>query len=129
MGIERVAAAAIVSAICAMVVRRRCPEIGVVLALGAGALLLLGCSGALEGLAAFWARLAALSGVAAGVIEPVAKVTGVALITRLAADFCRDAQEQALAGTVELAGAALALAAALPLFSGVLDLLDKLLGE
>ena len=48
-------------------------------------------------------------------------------VLHLAAAFCRDAQEGALAAAVELAGTALALAAALPLMSAVLELLTQLL--
>ena len=55
------------------------------------------------------------------------KTLGIGVVTRIAADFCRDAREGALAGVVELAGTVLALAAVLPLMSAVLELLTQLL--
>ena len=52
---------------------------------------------------------------------------GIAIVTRLASDFCKDAKEGGLASAVELGGTALALAAALPLMTAVLDVLARLL--
>ena len=72
-------------------------------------------------------KLAQAGGLSAGLVEPVLKVTGIAIVTRLAADFCRDAKEGALSSAVETAGTALALAAVLPLMNAVLDMLAQLL--
>ena len=60
-------------------------------------------------------------------VEPVIKTAGIAIVTRLAADFCKDAKEGGLASAVELAGTALSLAAVLPLMGAVLDVLSGLL--
>jgi len=125
--IMRVAAAAIIAAVCAMVVRKQVPEIGLLLATCAGVLILLYCSGAVKGAITLMERLAETGGMSAAVLEPVMKVTGIAIITRLAADLCRDAKEGALASAVETAGSAIALLTVLPLMSAVLELLTNLL--
>lgn len=125
--ILKVAAAAIVAAVCAVVVRKQAPEIGLLLAICAGALFLLYCSGSLRSIMDFMDKLAETGGLSAGIVAPVIKVTGIAVITRLAADFCRDAQEGALAGAVEIAGSALAMLAVLPLMSAVLEMLTELM--
>lgn len=75
----------------------------------------------------FLAELTAVAGVSDAILEPVVKTCGIGLVTRLASDFCKDAQEGMLASAVELAGTALALAAVLPLFTAVLELLTGLL--
>ena len=85
------------------------------------------CSGALTAVVELADKLAQTGGLSAQVVEPVMKTAGIAIVTRLTADFCKDAQEGGLASAVELAGTALALAAALPLVSMVLDLLVQLL--
>lgn len=126
-GALSVAAAAILAAVCALVVGKQAPEVAILLAICAGALILLYCSGALETVTAFLDRLAELGGLSPQVLSPMLKAVGIGLVTRLAADFCRDAKESALAGVVELAGTVLALAAVLPLMSAVLDLLAQLL--
>lgn len=123
----KIAAVAVAAAVCAAVVRRQAPELGLALSLCAGAVVLLFCGGALEAAAAAMDKLVEAGGLSAQVVEPVLKTTGIAIITRLAADFCRDAQEGGLASAVELAGTALALAAVLPLMSAVVDLLTGLI--
>lgn len=123
----KVAAAAIIAAVLAVVLRRQVPEAALLLAVCAGVLILIDCSQALRGIVGFMERLAELGGLSPAVLAPVVKVTGIALVTRLSAEFCKDAGEGALSAAVETAGSALALAAALPLISAVLDLLSELL--
>lgn len=125
--IVKIAAAAIAAAVCAAVVRKQEPELGLVLAVCAGALILLYCSGALRAAVELMDKLLETGGLSAQVVEPVMKTAGIAIVTRLSADFCRDAKEGGLATAVELAGTALALAAVLPLMSAVVELLAGLL--
>ena len=126
-GVVKIAAAAVAAALCAVVVRRQSPEIALVLGIGACALIVLSCSGALESAVELADKLAQTGGLSAQVVEPVLKTAGIAIVTRLAADFCKDAKEGGLASAVELGGTALALAAALPLMTAVLDVLTQLL--
>ena len=123
----KVAAAAIAAAICAVVVRKQAPELALVLTVCAGAVILLYCSGALTAAMELMDKLVEAGGLSAQVVEPVIKTAGIAIVTRLAADFCRDAQEGGLASAVELAGTALALVTVLPLMSAVVDLLTGLI--
>lgn len=125
--IIKVAAAAVAAAVCAVVVRKQAPELGLVLAACAGAVILLYCSGALRAAVELMDKLAQAGGLSAQVVEPVMKTAGIAIVTRLAADFCRDAKEGGLASAVELAGTALALATVLPLMSAVIDVLTGLI--
>lgn len=126
-GVVKIAAAAVAAALCAVVVRRQSPEIALALGIGACALIVLSCSGALESAVELTDKLAQIGGLSAQVVEPVLKTAGIAIVTRLAADFCKDAKEGGLASAVELGGTALALAAALPLMTAVLDVLARLL--
>ncbi len=126
-GVVKIAAAAVAAAMCAVVVRRQSPEIALALGIGACVLIVLSCSGALESAVELADKLAQTGGLSAQVVEPVMKTAGIAIVTRLAADFCKDAKEGGLASAVELGGTALALAAALPLMTAVLDVLAQLL--
>lgn len=125
--IVKIAAAAIAAAICAAVVRKQEPELGLVLAVCASALILLYCSGALRAVVELMDKLLETGGLSEQVVEPVMKTAGIAIVARLSADFCRDAKESGLASAVEIAGTALALAAVLPLMSAVVELLTGLL--
>lgn len=123
----KVAAAGIIAAVCAMVVRKQAPELAILLTICAGALILLYCSGAMAVVTEFFDDLVEAGGLTSGVVAPVVKVTGIAIVARLSADFCRDAKEGGLATAVEMAGSVLALLTIVPLMSGVLDLLKELL--
>ena len=125
--IVKVAAAAIVAAVCAVVVRKQAPEIGLLLAACAGVLILLYCSGALKKAVEMMDRLVETGGLSPAVLKPIIKVTGIAIVVRLAADLCRDAKEGALASAVEMAGSVIALLTVMPLISAVLELLVGLL--
>lgn len=125
--IIKVAAAAVAAAVCAVVVRKQAPELGLVLAACAGAVLLLYCSGALRSVVELMDKLMEAGGISPQVVGPVVKTAGIAIVTRLSADFCRDAKEGGLASAVELAGTALALVAVLPLMTAVVDTLTGLI--
>ena len=125
--IIKVAAAAVAAALCAVVVRKQSPEIALALGAGACALILLSCSGALVAAVELLDKLTETGGLSAQVVEPVVKTAGIAIVTRLSADFCRDAKEGGLASAVELAGTALALLVVLPLISAVVDVLTELI--
>ena len=123
----KIAAAAIAAAVCAVVVRRQAPELALTLTICGGAVILLYCSGALSAAMELMDKLMETGGLSRQVVEPVVKTAGIAIVTRLAADFCRDAKEGGLASAVELAGTALALVTVLPLMSAVVDLLTGLI--
>lgn len=121
------AAVAIVTAICAVVVKKQVPEVGLVLALCAGAIIL---SFALDSMSSVTGLMEALSdsaGLSPAVLSPVVKTVGIAIITRISAEVCRDAKEGGLAAFVETAGAALALVVCVPLMKSVLSMLERLL--
>ena len=70
------------------------------------------------------AEVASLSG---EILVPLLKTVAIAVIVRVFASLCRDACETAIATTVEIAGAAIALVLLLPLFNAVLELSVQLL--
>ena len=121
--ILRLAAIAVTAALCAAVVRKGAAELGLVLAVTAGAVLL---STSLDALSSVRALMDLLSDTA-GLSPPVVKTSGIAILTRLAAELCRDAGESGIAAFVETAGAACALCAAVPLLETVLTMVTGLL--
>ena len=72
-------------------------------------------------------RLTDLAGISRAVFGPVLKATAIGILTQIAAGFCRDAGEGALAGALELGGVLAILYVSLPFFSAVLDLLGTLM--
>ena len=125
--VVRLAAAAVAAALCAVVVKQHAREVGAVLALAAGALLLGAALGAIEGLPALADELGELIGLSPAVLAPVLKTVGIAILTRIAAELCRDAGEGGIAAAAETAGAAAAVLTALPLLRAVLSTITGLL--
>lgn len=125
--VVRLAAAAVAAALCAVVVKQHAREVGAVLALAAGALLLGAALGAIEEVRALADELGELIGLSPAVLAPVLKTVGIAILTRIAAELCRDAGEGGIAAAAETAGAAAAVLAAMPLLRAVLSTITGLL--
>ena len=123
----KIAAVAVAAALCAVVVRKSASELAAVLALAAGCIILSFSLGALESVRALMDTLADTAGLSPAVLAPVVKTVGIAILTRVAAELCRDAQESGIAAFVETAGAAAALFVALPLMETVLSMVTGLL--
>ena len=124
---EQAAAVAVTAAVCAAVVRRGAPEIALVLGLAAGTWVLLSVLGSLEAVASLMEALSQLAGLDRAVVEPVFKTVALSILTKLTSEVCRAAGEGGIAAAVETAGTVLALAVALPLVRGVLELMKEML--
>lgn len=123
----KVVAVAVTAAVCAVVVKQDAKGIGMVLGMAAGALVLGLSLGAVESVRALMDDLTVMAGLAPAIVDPVVKTVGIAILTRIAAEVCRDAGEGGLAAFTETAGAAMALLVTLPLLRSVLDTLTGLL--
>lgn len=124
--IVKIAAVGIIVAVCAMVIRKQAPELSVLLTICTVAVILIGCIGAMSAIRSYMDELSGIGGLTPTVVGPVIKVTGIAIISRFAADFCRDAKESAMASAVETAGSVIALIAVLPLMDCMLDLIGEM---
>ena len=125
--VVKIAVVAIIAALCAVVVKKQAPELGLVLGLLAGALILSFSIPALKNVKELMETLADTAGLSPAVLMPVVKTVGIAIVTKLAAEVCRDAKEGGIAAFVETAGAAGALLVCLPLMEAVLSMIGELL--
>ena len=125
--VGKMAALAVAAALCALVVRQSAREVGLVLSLAAGAIILTQALGAVEAIRSLIEELGDRAGLSPAVLDPVLKTVGIAVLTRVAAEVCRDAKESGIAAFVETAGAVMALYVALPLMRAVLDTVGELL--
>ncbi len=122
-----IAALAVAAALCALVVKREAGGAALVLGLAAGAVILGQVLGAAEAVRALVDELGERAGLSPAVLDPVIKTVGIAILTRISSEVCRDAGESGIAAAVETAGAVLALWIALPLLRAVLDTVTSLL--
>ncbi len=125
--IGKIAALAVTAALCAVVVRRQSPELGLVIGLTAGAVILAYSMTALTGIVEMMQTLADTAGLSPAILKPMVKTVGIGILTHLAAQVCRDAKETAIAAFVEMAGACAALLMCLPLMESVLAMVEQLL--
>lgn len=125
--IGKAAALAVAGALCALAVKKTAPEVGLVLSLAAGLAVLSLALGAAEGVRDLMDALAGTAGLSPAVLAPVIKTVGIAILTRITAEVCRDAGEGGIAAFAETAGAAMALSVAVPLLRAVLETVTGLL--
>ncbi len=123
----KAAAAAVTGSVIALLLRRQTPELSLLLALAAGILAVGFCIGVLGEIADVLRSLTEKSGVPAVLLLPVIKCVGIALLTQIASQLCRDAQQGAAAVFMELCGTLCALYTALPLVRSVYAVIEGLL--
>lgn len=124
---EKIAAAAVAAALCAVIVRKHAPEIALALILAAGSAILAFSIRAMTTVVDSLREFTEFGGISQTLITPVLKITGIAVVTRIAAEVCKDAKEGGLAGVVEVSGTVLALVNVVPLMTAVLSTMAGLM--
>ena len=111
----------------ALLIRRSNPEISLLVSIAAvcaalsAAVLLLKPLGELRQIAR------TMYGAGDAYILPVLKCGAAAIVSKLCADICREASQNAAASAIELVGTLCALGAAMPLLRSMLDTIGELL--
>lgn len=126
MEIVQIAGFSVAAAFAALTVRRVHPEMGLLLALCAGAILLLVAAGKLQGMVAVMVSLCQKAQLKDEYLGVLLKVIGVSYLGQFAAQVCRDAEEEGLAQKVELTGKILLLALASPIMISLMDMILEL---
>lgn len=123
----KAAVAAVAGALMGMLLKRELPELSLALGLAVcGGTVLLAME-LFSGLTEIIDMAEAMTGLSPAVLGPVMKCVGVGIVTKLAADLCRDAGQGAVSGAVELCGAACAMTMALPLIKSFLQMINDML--
>ena len=121
--VVQIAAVCLAAAILGAVLRQHSPETAAVLGLAVvGVLLLRGLAEVLDMLE----ELAAAGGLPEGLFTPLVKTLGIALVSRLGGEICRDAGQGAMAAVLDTAGAFGAVLVSLPLVRAAWELLRTL---
>ena len=117
------AAIGITAAVLGLLLKKSCPELALLLAAAACAAILAGIFETASGIVGFAENLAAESGLSGELVSPVLKCTGIAIVSKLSSDVCKDAGAGSAAGAIELAGAAAGIAVSIPLLRAVLNII------
>ena len=127
MTVVRAVLLAVAGALVCALIRVQRPEFRMAVSIAAGLVILVGSVDEISvGLEAI-RSLTGQSGLEADTAGMLIRATGIALIAEFGAQLCRDADESALAGRVELAGRAALLGLAAPLIAGLTGRLSALL--
>ena len=123
----KIAAGAVTAALCAAVLRKNSPEFALLVMLYAGVWVLIQVVLSMGQVIRIMTHLVNIAKLDTRVVEPVVKVVGISIITRITREVCRSAGDSGIAAIVETAGTVLALAATLPLAQAVVEMITGLL--
>ena len=122
----RAAAAAVIGSILALLLRKYTPELSLTVTILAG-VIIVWLAAAASRISDLLREIAEKGGIDAVYLSPVLKCIGIGMITHLAAQVCRDAQQGSIASAVELCGTLCALYISLPLIRSLLAIVEQLL--
>lgn len=125
--IIRAAAAAVVGSILALLLKKNTPELSLVVAIATGLAVMWMTVGMCSDITEALHKAMDISGSVSIYVTPVLKCVGIGLVTNLAGQVCKDAQQGTAASAVELCGVFCALYVAMPLVESVLSVVEKLL--
>lgn len=77
----------------------------------------------------FIAELEQIGGIDHTLVSSLLKVTGIGLVSEVAAQVCADAGNGSLGKAIKLLGSAVILWLSIPMFTMLIDLLQRILGE
>ena len=119
------AGAALVGVVLVLTLGRK--EMGLVLSSAVCAMIALAAAQYLEPVLDLLRRLEELGGLDGGMIAVLLKCVGIGLITEIAGMVCTDSGNASLAKALQLLGTAAVLCLAVPLFDGLLTLIQEIL--
>ncbi|NLG86168.1 MAG: stage III sporulation protein AD [Firmicutes bacterium] len=127
MEIVRVLGIALISALLIVLLRQEHEELALLLGLLVAALIFLFAVTRLESIVVILQSLAQHTGVSPQYLTLILKIIAIAYIAEFGSQICRDADLEALAGTVELAGRVIILLLSAPIIVTIFNLVLKLL--
>lgn len=123
----KIAAVCVPAALIAGALKKDSPAMAMLVALAAGCVVIFSALGAVAELTAFLREVADAANVSPTVLSVLMKAVGIAVISGMTAELCRDAGLSAAASACRFAGSASALYVAMPLMRGVLRMIRELL--
>ena len=127
-GYIKAIAAALITAVLCLILAKQGKDLAVVLTILACVMILTAAMGYLENLIRFLEQLVDTVGLEGDHFQILLKVVGIGLTGEMAAMICADAGNAALGKTLQLLGTVLILCLSLPLFQGLLELIEGILG-
>lgn len=124
MDIFKIVGLGIISAVLCVFIKNTRPEFSVVISLAAAIILLFYILPFLKQVFSALSSISELIGIDSAYTTPVFKVIGIAYITQIGGDLCKDAGETAIATKIELAGKIAIVAIALPIAYKMISIIN-----
>ena len=126
--IAKVTVICVVVALTALLLERDTPELGLLLTLGAIAVVMGFALSYYRDIREMLDTLLGQAGLDGELFLPILKIIAISMVTKLGGDVCRDSGQKALGAVIDLAGTFCSLLAAEPLLRAALSLLTQLGG-
>ena len=127
MNLMGIAVLAVIAAIIAVTLRPKNAEIALMLGIAATVTVSLMVLSQTTGIIHTIQTIAAAANISGNYLAILFKAIGICFLTEFAANTCRDAGSQSLAGTVTLAGKIMVTVSALPLYADILNAVTGML--
>jgi stage III sporulation protein AD len=124
--IYKASALALLSAVVSLLLKKQNPEAALLLSVLTAVGILIAAMGLLNGLQELREQIRKILGGSEVLIAPIMKCLAIAIVTRIAAELCRDSAQNAAAAAVELAGTVCAVSTVMPLLMSVLKMIGGL---
>lgn len=125
----QVCGAVLLSVILVLTLKNQGKEIGLLLAIGMCIMAALAAMQYLRPVMDFLKSLENLGGLDSTMVTALLKVTGIGMITEIANLICKDAGNESMGKALQLMGTAVILWLSMPLFTALITLIQKILGE
>jgi stage III sporulation protein AD len=123
----KAAAASLLSAAIALLIRRHNPETALMLAAITALCILAASLGVVNGFQALRDQVRRMLGEKSELLlTPLVKCLAISVVAKFAAEMCRDSGQNAVCAAVEMAGTACALSTVMPLLLSVLKMIGEL---
>ena len=124
--IYKASALALLSAVVSLLLKKQNPEAALLLSVLTAVGILIAAMGLLNGLQELREQIGKILGGSEVLIAPIMKCLAIAIVTRIAAELCKDSAQNAAAAAVELAGTVCAVSTVMPLLMSVLKMIGGL---
>ena len=124
--IIKCAAAALLSCLICLLIKRTNPEMSMVLGAGAIVIIITAAMSYASSLIELAAAVKNLCGSADVLIGPVLKCVGIGAVTKISTELCRDSSQSSAAAAVDMAGTLCAIGVSMPLIMSMLKMIGDM---
>lgn len=127
MDIVKIIGIAFLALVIILILKQYKPEYAMYVSILAGSLILLMSLGKLDAIIQLLNTIASSTKVNGQFLAILLKITGIAFLTEFAVSVCKDSGETAIANKVDLGGKVIIIAISIPIISGLLETVVKVL--